>query len=265
MRDQMEQLGMVGPLSIVRTNLAELYISTGILRKALSQIDRATAQSREVHHVHGVAVGLAWRANALRILRRFDEAERTAVEGLRYCREHNAHEDELTTLCAQIELGFDADQPQSALDAVLEGLPLLEGHDNEGRAPLFQAWNAQALALLGRRAEAEAVLKDQAPPSAPWQHTQVRIDLAWAHAFRLLGRGTEALRLFQRALETAERIGYRYYQLLAHHELATFDDDPTVASRHARVANGLARSLGANLPREDAQRFLARNWGGPQA
>ena len=51
-------------------------------------------------------------------------------------------------------------------------------------------------------------------------------------------------------------------KLLAHDELARLSSDANARARHARVANGLARSLAANLPREDGQRFLERNWGG---
>ncbi|MEZ4316867.1 MAG: protein kinase [Myxococcota bacterium] len=262
---QMESLGMVGPLGIIRVNLAEVYLSTGILRKALSQIDRALAKSREVGHVHGIAVGLAWRAYALRVLMRHEEAWRTAQEGMRFCKTHGIGEDQLTTLCTMVEIAFDMDRPEEALEAVHRAEKLLDRHDNEGRRPLVVAWHAQALAALGRTGDAERVLAGQRPPHEPWQNTQVKADLAWAQAYKMLGRRVDAEKLLVRALETAERIQYRFFQLLAHHELATIATEESARIRHARVANGLARSLAANLPREDGQRFLMRSWGGQAA
>lgn len=258
---QMDRLGMVGPLGIIRVNLAEVYLSTGIFRKALSQIDRSLSKSREVGHVHGIAVGLAWRSYALRVLGRLDEAWRTAQEAIRFCDAHGILEDKLTTLCIMVEIAFDMGQPEQALQCVLQAEPMLDRHDNEGRRPLMVAWHSQALAALGRTAEAKNVLAAQRPPREPWQNTQVKADLAWAQAYKMLGHHAHAEKLLGRALETAERIQYRFFQLLAHHELAAIASDDTARARHARVANGLARSLAANLPREDGRRFLERNWG----
>jgi hypothetical protein len=45
---------------------------------------------------------------------------------------------------------------------------------------------------------------------------------------------------------------------MAHTELSRTTTDDTTRDRHVRVASGLARSLAANLPREDATRFLAQ-------
>ncbi|MCA9566845.1 MAG: protein kinase [Myxococcales bacterium] len=257
---QMEALGMVGPLSIIRCNLAEVYLSTGILRKALDQIDRAVAQSREVGHVHGVAVGLMWRANAFRVLRRMDDASRTISDTLKYCRHHGIAPDELSALLVKVELSLDSDRPDEALEALERARPLLDRYDNEGQRHLVDAWHAVALAKLGREEEAAAVLAGKQPPQEPWQNTQVRTDLAWAQAFRLLGRREEALALLERASDSAERIGYRLYQLLVRQELFELADGEE-AARHARIANSLARSLAANLPREDGKTFLARGWG----
>jgi serine/threonine protein kinase/tetratricopeptide (TPR) repeat protein len=257
---QMETLGMVGPLSIIRCNLAEVYISTGILRKALAEIDKAIAQSREVGHVHGVAVGMMWRANAFRLLGRLDDAQRAVEDTLRYCRQHAIEPDELAALVVLVELSLDREDPEQALAAIAAAEPLLAKYDNEGVRNLVVAWQTQALALLGRVDEARNTLGDRTPPEEPWQNTQVRTDLAWALAYRALGRTDDARGLLERALETAERIGYRLYQLQARHQLAAVAE-PSDAARHARVANSLARSLAANLPREDGRTFLARGWG----
>src|SRR5690606_28794917 len=50
-----ERLGMLAPLSIVRLNLAELLLSTGLLRKALQIAEETVAKAREVQHPHGIA------------------------------------------------------------------------------------------------------------------------------------------------------------------------------------------------------------------
>jgi hypothetical protein len=55
----------------------------------------------------------------------------------------------------------------------------------------------------------------------------------------------------------AEANGFRWFQLLAHLDLASVVDDLSVRDRHRKVASGLARSLAANLPNEEAVRFLA--------
>ncbi len=259
---QMEALGMVGPLSIIRCNLAELYLSTGLIRKALSQIDRAIDQSREVGHVHGVATGLMWRANTYRILGRLDDAARTIAEAQRYCQEHQLEADGLAIALVEVELALDRGRYEEALHTLDAARPLLDRHDNEGQRNLVDAWRAIGLARLGDLERARAILEGRRPPEEPWQNTQVRTDLAWGQAFHLLGRCREARALLLRALKTAEQIGYRLYQLLIHQELLAVTEGEE-AARHARIATSLARSLAANLPREDSKRFLARGWGKP--
>ncbi|MEQ1569461.1 MAG: hypothetical protein ABMA64_27745, partial [Myxococcota bacterium] len=67
----------------------------------------------------------------------------------------------------------------------------------------------------------------------------------------------EAVPTLQRALQLSEANGMRTFQLAAHLALHAVADDPSVRDRHARVAAGLARSLAANLPKDDADRLLA--------
>ena len=57
-------------------------------------------------------------------------------------------------------------------------------------------------------------------------------------------------------MRRAEACGFRFYALKAHALAATLSDDEAAVSRHRRVSDALARSLAANLPREDADRFL---------
>jgi hypothetical protein len=87
----------------------------------------------------------------------------------------------------------------------------------------------------------------------------VRADLAIGRALGGLGRPDDARDALQRALGTSEANGFRYFQLAAHLELIVVSSDPSARDRHARVASGLARSLAANLPKDDADRFLAHH------
>ena len=90
-----------------------------------------------------------------------------------------------------------------------------------------------------------------------WPHIQVRTDLALGRALHGARRPTEARNALLRALATSEVNGFRTFQLTAHAELSRTTADDATRDRHVRVAAGLARSLAANLPREDAARFLA--------
>ena len=52
-----------------------------------------------------------------------------------------------------------------------------------------------------------------------------------------------------------------YFVWLDNHLEDPKSADDAERARHARVSNSLARSLAANLPREDGKRFLSRGWG----
>jgi tetratricopeptide (TPR) repeat protein len=252
-----ERLGMLGPLAITRVNLVELYLSTGILKKAMSLADKTVAQAREVGHPHGIALGLMWRAQVLAAVGRLDDATRDAREALaEVAHLGEAPEDELQALATAAAVAVSSGEAVLALEYVERLLPLLAEHDYEGIGPRVTALHSRVLAELGRTEDARAVLSG-ARPLELWPHVQVRTDLAWARARRLLGDDADAGRLFKGALEIAESNGYRYYQLKAHHALIALTEGDE-RSRHQRVAQSLARSLSASLPRKDANGFTAR-------
>jgi len=259
--DHFERLGMLGPLVIARVNLIELYFNTGLLRKSLELAERTLAQSREVHHLHGVALGLAWRAQILAALARRAEALADASEALRLVRRLAAREDEVLVLTIRARIHFGLHDFEAALATAEELLPLLEDYDHEGIAPQVVAWKARALAELGRVDEAERVLAERPARGAQWPHVAIRTDIAIGRALRVLKHPGPAREALQRALALAEANGFRWFQLLAHDVLASIVPDEEARERHRRVSRALARSLAANLPREDAERFLDQDWG----
>lgn len=256
-----ERLGMLAPLAIARVNLVELYLATGVLRKALALADQTIATATEVHHLHGVALGLAWRAQVLLSLGRWEDAVRNAGESLRLVRELKNPEDEVIALGVTIKAQFATHQFDAADQSLAALLPLLHDHDAEGLAPQVTAWHARALAWRGQLDAARAVLDTAPRPEGQWPHMQVRTDIAWGRTQAVLGDRPRALASLEAALQGAEANGFRYYQLLAHHELARICDDPARRVRHERVAQALARSLAANLSPDDGRSFLERGWG----
>lgn len=251
-----ERLGMLGPLVIARTNLIELYSHTGVLRKALSLADRTLAQADEVGYPQGMALGRGWRSRVLLMLGRPDEAEREGLDCLRLVERLGNREDEAFALSNLVLVAFGKEASAEALARVEALLGVLAIHDHEGILPEAQAWHATALAGLGRVDEARAVLERQAARPELWPHVQVRVDLATGKALGLLGEPDRARSALQRALSASEANGFRYFQLAAHLALGQVVDDASVRDRHGRVAAGLGRSLAANLPKEDADRFL---------
>lgn len=256
-----ERLGMLAPLSIARLNLSELYHATGLLRKAVALAELTIAQAREVHHPLGIALGLAHRARVLLELARRDEALHDATQSVHLAAGMHVGEDELLTRATLARVHLDRDEPAAALAVLEELAPLLERFDTEGIAAMVTAWRATALARQGRHEDALVALTLAGSEEPPWPHVRVRTELAAAEAHTELGRPEAAREPLQRALQIAEASGYRFYQLHAHQGLSRVVPDGATRSRHARVASALARSLAANLTREDGQRFLARGWG----
>lgn len=259
-----ERLGMLSPLVVARGNLIELYMNTGILRKALVLADRTVAQSEEVGFVQGVAIGNAWRARCLWTLGRRDDARRANREALRVTQELALREDEAFARANDVLLARSAADFPAARKAAEGLLTLLEMHDHEGVAPEVRAWLAELTARDGEPEAARRILADaEASRDEPWPHIAIRIALSTGRAHRALGEHVEAARWFDRALASAESDGYRYFQLVAHLQLSHVAADEDARSRHLKVARGLARSLAANLPRDDADRFLALHGGLP--
>ncbi len=256
-----EQLGMLGPLVIARGNLVELYMNTGILRKALVLADRTVAQADEVGHAQGAAIGRAWRARCLVTLGRFDDARGTNRDALQTVLDLGLKEDEALVRSNNVLIELFQSRLPEALTELEALMEVLSIHDHEGILAEVMAWRAEALARSGRQEEAEAVLAEKPPHDDAWPHIRCRTDLAYGRALRHLEHHVEARQALQRCLQAAEADGYRFFQMQAHVELQHVVDDPSLRDRHARVAKGLARSLAANLPREDGDLFLTTHLG----
>ncbi len=256
-----ERLGMLSPLVISRVNLVELYLNTGRLKKAIALADRTVSQSKEVHHQHGVALGLAWRAHALLTIGRPADALIDATEALRLVRKLKARADEVVTLAIMVRIHFAQGDHELARQRVETLIPMMDHHDLEGIAPQVIAWQARAAAGAGAIELANQLLDGIEKPAGQWPHVSTRANLSHGRALRILGRHDDARQILQEALSTAEANGYRYFQLLAHNELARCLGDESASALHNRVARATSRSLAANLGRDDAKRFLARGWG----
>ncbi len=252
-----ERLGMLGPLVIARINLIELYSNMGLLRKALSLAERTLGQAEEVGHPQGLALGRGWRARVELILGRVDDAERDGQEALRLVRRLANKHDEVFALSVLVHVALTRNDGETALERADELLAAVERRDPEGILTEVRAWRAIALTMCDRTDEASLLLDTVSAAPVAWPHIQVRTDLALGRALRGARRPAEARNVLLRALATSEANGFRTFQLVAHAELSRTTPDDATHDRHVRVAAGLARSLAANLPRDDAARFLA--------
>ena len=91
----------------------------------------------------------------------------------------------------------------------------------------------------------------------PWPGQRVRSNLNLARATLLLDARDQALQFAEEALRISDASGYRHYAMRARNLIMECTDDDVVIARHHRVAEALARSLAANLSREDSAAFLA--------
>ena len=252
-----ERHGLMERLTISRINLTELYHFTGNFRKGLQLADKTVSQAQEVHHVFGVGMGLRYRCMMLTDIGRFSEAMENANESLRINRLLGCQEEELASLIVACRCGL----AQGALEAVEPWLEqcvvLLEEFDTEGFAPVVHAWRAQVAARTGRMDLAcDAVELALAEDGRPWPQQKVRANLNLARAYLLLDAPGEALSLAEEALRISDSSGYRHYAMRARRVIMVASNDEAVIARHQRVAQALARSLAANLSREDAAAFL---------
>jgi hypothetical protein len=180
------------------------------------------------------------------------------MASLKIHQEIDAKEDQLATLVVACRAGlaqgaFDAIEPM--LDAATE---LLEGYDTEGFAPVVHAWWARLYAHQGRMSDAcNAVELASRTETRAWPGQRVRANLNIARAYRLLDAREQAVSLAEEALRLADSSGYRHYAMRARRLIIECTDDEVLIARHQRVAVALARSLAANLGREDAASFLA--------
>jgi hypothetical protein len=93
-------------------------------------------------------------------------------------------------------------------------------------------------------------------PGRKWPHQRVRLLLNLARAHEALGAIDACCLRANEAQRLADAHGYRYYSLRAHQLLARCEPDEITCNRHLKVADALARSLAANLQREDTDSFL---------
>jgi tetratricopeptide (TPR) repeat protein len=252
-----EALGAVDALIITRINLIELYHLTGNLRRGLELADKAVAQSREIRHEEGVALGLRYRAMILVDLGRLREARSHVEDALQRVSDQGNVEEQLGCYASLARIALYREDFAEAERWLDKAEPLLFRYDLEGIAPILHAWRARVRAeqddVEGCRA---AIERADALDVRRWSLHLVRSDLSIARALARAGLLAEALVRVEQALKMADAAGYRFYTFKARALLARIVRDPADADRHARVARALARSLAANLSTKDAQSFL---------
>ncbi len=251
--------GMAERLVVSRINLIELHHMTGNLRKGTELADRTVAEAREVGIAYGIALGLRYRALVLADLGRFADAAENAQTAATM-QEALGNPEELLSarvMSARVALyRADLDAADAALDAIE---PLLADHDTEGFGPVVHAWRARILAARGQPELARAaVARAEAAPGRRWPHQRIRVLLNVGRAHEVLGEADRAADLADEALRLADASGYRLYAMRARQVAARTVADEATRARHQRVADALARSLAANLPRDDAASFMAR-------
>ncbi|MFH1463827.1 MAG: protein kinase [Pseudomonadota bacterium] len=262
-----EALGAVDDLIITRINLMELYHLTGNLRRGLELADKAVAQSREIRHVEGIALGLRYRAMILVDLGRLEEAGSHVEDALRRVKEQGNLEEQLGCFGALARIAVYRNDWSDALRWLDAAEPLLARYDLEGVALILHAWRARVRAELGDvEGSLAAISRSDNLDVRRWPLHLVRCDLSIGRALARIGRHEEAMARAAQSLQRADAAGYRFYTFKAHKLLSGIALDPAVADRHARVARALARSLAANLSAEDSASFLAfHGMGEPQA
>ena len=252
-----ERHGLMERLTVARINLIELYHFTGNFRKGLAVSDETVSQSREVRYRYGEALGMRYRTIMLTDIGRFSEAMDNALASLKIHQEMEMSEDELASLVVACRAGLAQgaiEEVEPMLEAATE---LLDAYDTEGFAPVVHAWRARVYALQGRMSEAcDAVELSTKVETRPWPAQRARTNLNLARAYLILDAREEALAVSEEALRLADASGYRHYAMRARKLIIASSDDEVLVARHHRVAEALARSLAANLSREDAAAFL---------
>ncbi len=255
-----EALGAVDALIITRINLIELYHLTGNLRRGLELADKAVAQSREIRHEEGVALGLRYRAMILVDLGRLDEATSHVEDALARVSEQGNVEEQLGCYASMTRIAVYRCDWRDAEAWLDKAEPLLFRYDLEGVAPILHAWRARVRAEQGDAQGAmEAIGRSDALDVRRWALHLVRSDLSIGRALAKVDRRADAMVRAEQALQRADAAGYRFYTFKARKLLADVAQDPADVDRHSRVARALARSLAANLSTVDAASFLAHH------
>lgn len=255
-----ERLGQLGLLSTVRCNLIEIHHFTGNLRRGMELADRALTQAKETYHPLGVARGHSYRGLLLTDLSRHQEALAEGHEALRCVQELGDPSEELSALALAIRSGWAAGD-LGVVAGWLDQAEELVSHDPEGFGLLLTAWRGRLHAARGEPDAAKAAIHAVVSHTGTrWPYQECRLELVLARTWLALGDRPEACRLAEAAVRRADACGFRLYALRAHCLAARAGDDDATVARHWRVADGLARSLAANLPRDDAERFLRADW-----
>ncbi|MFN7145301.1 MAG: tetratricopeptide repeat protein, partial [Myxococcota bacterium] len=251
-----ERLGLLGPLAVSRVNLVEIHHFTGNLRRGLELADKTLQTAKETSHPLGIARGLSHRSMILVDLGRSAQAMEEGKEALRIVRQLDHKEDELATLTALLRAAWSLQDYETLRHGLDEAVGMLR-YDPEGFAPIVHAWRARLAAINGNRARAEQELdKALSVGGARWPYQECRLDLALARVYAAMGDDAEACRRAEAAVRRADASGFRLYALKGRTLAALHSPDEASVARHRRVADALARSLAANLSREDAERFL---------
>jgi hypothetical protein len=251
-----ERLGLLGPLAVARVNLVEIHHFTGNLRRGLELAERTVATARETHHPLGLARGRHHMSLVQVDLGRYRQGIEEGREALRIVRELDQKEDQVGTLVVLLRAAWalhDYEELQRGLDEAVE----LLRYDPEGFAPIVYAWRARLAAEQGHAARAQDELERALDAGgAKWPYQECRLDLVLARTYVAMGNIPEATRRAESAIRRADACGFRLYALKGHGLAALHSPDEAAVARHRRVADALARSLAANLSREDAERFL---------
>jgi len=251
-----ERIGLLGPLAVARVNLVEIHHFTGNLRRGLELAEKTLALARETDHPLGVARGRSHMSLVLVDLGRSAKAMDEAREALRIVRELDQREDEVATLVALLRAAWAVHDYGALRKGLDEAVGMLR-YDPEGFAPLVYAWRARLAARDGDLHAAQQEL-DRALDAGGgrWPYQECRLDLVLARVYAAMGNSAEACRRAEAAIRRADACGFRLYALKGHTLAAQHSPDEAAVARHRRVADALARSLAANLSREDAERFL---------
>ena len=255
--DVCERHGLIERLTVARINLIELYHFTGNFRKGLAISDETVSQSREVRYRYGVGLGMRYRTLMLTDIGRLSEAMDNALASLRIHEDMETREDELASLVVACRAGL-AQRAYDVVEPLLSAATeLLEAYDTEGFAPVVHAWRARVYAHQGRMSEAcDAVDLARQVETRPWPGQRARTNLNLARAYLIMDAPDQALSLAEEALRLADSSGYRHYAMRARQLIINCTEDEVSIARHQRVAEALARSLAANLGREDAAAFM---------
>ena len=256
-----ERLGLVGALTMVRGNLVEVLICTGNLRRGLELAEKSVTHAREVNHAGGMVLARSAFADVLTHLGRVGEARVEAEAATAAARGLGEGSSLLTALISLLRARWSLGETAEMAAMIEETLALAVEFDQEGWAGIVHAWRARLAALDGQPVVArDAIRLAIEAPGTRWPYQEVRLDLALSRAFSLLDDPMEAVRHADAAIRRADACGYRLYVLKGHIMAAAGTTVDADKARHTRVADALGRALAANLPVQDAERFLASSW-----